>query len=657
MRVYPLIFIIISLMIVACKKETANSTAISPTGSPTAQQIYTSPAGETPTSIQPTPSVTPNPTQTEPVSLFANELIPIPAKPSHPATVYKLREWTEAAWLASIEEAKIFVDPLIENWSRNPNYTPGDLMTPLIMMEKEALLRYPNMDSYNELAWDLAYRESLNFGRPYTVDRLTSLLVLSLNSGEITLDSINSNLDSKGFSVVARFDSDNLFGNTQAGTVLQIESPIPSFSVESLSLIAIGKSEGGYFHVIPVDQFWYWNYHRGDTVSVTDTNYNQMAEVMVDTYSWSSGIPGGCSHTLALYEWQGPLPDGQFENLAANISDISMSGESGSCERPWEFEEDDVTGIPTIKTVSRYTLPGSTYIPGGADNCPRYELWTIYQWNGQIFEWANNGLNSLESEGSPICTIGWAYLAGGLNDEAISLLETALSSWPIELNDIWGPASEDFFRFELGTWYALRGETELTINTLQSVRDNPTNPDFGKASELAAIFLANYDSHDVNTACNEVLEHLNEVAPTSECCGLNTETILETWGFANPLWSYRYYMSEVCTLEPNTANVEPSETTFSQSQRQEQAVAQIERTLFIAGDYAQARAALLDLLDTDLIGPENGAEVRTYLRYLLALTYELSGDESNAVDLYWQLWNEFPESPYTPLIRLKLELL
>ena len=42
--------------------------------------------------------------------------------------------------------------------------------------------------------------------------------------------------------------------------------------------------------------------------------------------------------------------------------------------------------------------------------------------------------------------------------------------------------------------------------------------------------------------------------------------------------------------------------------------------------------------------------------YLLGLAYELSGDEANAVDAYWTLWQTFPESPYALLAQAKLEL-
>ncbi len=50
------------------------------------------------------------------------------------------------------------------------------------------------------------------------------------------------------------------------------------------------------------------------------------------------------------------------------------------------------------------------------------------------------------------------------------------------------------------------------------------------------------------------------------------------------------------------------------------------------------------------------SNTRPRLFYLLALAYELTGDETNAVQTYWQLWRDHPDSPYALMARAKLEL-
>jgi hypothetical protein len=46
---------------------------------------------------------------------------------------------------------------------------------------------------------------------------------------------------------------------------------------------------------------------------------------------------------------------------------------------------------------------------------------------------------------------------------------------------------------------------------------------------------------------------------------------------------------------------------------------------------------------------------RIRLYYLLALAYDLTGDEASAVQTYWQLWRDYPASPYALMARAKLD--
>lgn len=46
---------------------------------------------------------------------------------------------------------------------------------------------------------------------------------------------------------------------------------------------------------------------------------------------------------------------------------------------------------------------------------------------------------------------------------------------------------------------------------------------------------------------------------------------------------------------------------------------------------------------------------RPYLLYLLGLSYELTGDKAGALNSYWQLWHDYPDSPYAIMAQAKLE--
>jgi tetratricopeptide (TPR) repeat protein len=95
--------------------------------------------------------------------------------------------------------------------------------------------------------------------------------------------------------------------------------------------------------------------------------------------------------------------------------------------------------------------------------------------------------------------------------------------------------------------------------------------------------------------------------------------------------------------------------------QQAKVVDQIENTIFNTVTPSQAITPLQILLSNttalnqitlNLVDHPN----KSYLLYLLALTYELSGDERNAVQTYWQLWQQYPNSYYTLIARRKLQL-
>ncbi len=53
--------------------------------------------------------------------------------------------------------------------------------------------------------------------------------------------------------------------------------------------------------------------------------------------------------------------------------------------------------------------------------------------------------------------------------------------------------------------------------------------------------------------------------------------------------------------------------------------------------------------------PDISAWSLPYTYYLVGLSYELSGDQQRAAQVYWQLWRDFPDSQYARMARYKLE--
>lgn len=88
---------------------------------------------------------------------------------------------------------------------------------------------------------------------------------------------------------------------------------------------------------------------------------------------------------------------------------------------------------------------------------------------------------------------------------------------------------------------------------------------------------------------------------------------------------------------------------------------QAESKLFSDGEPAEAIRSIEQVLAIPEASVEGGCWMpgncmdRSRLRYLLALSYELTGEEAKAVQIYWQLWHDDPGSPYAVLARAKLE--
>ncbi len=80
---------------------------------------------------------------------------------------------------------------------------------------------------------------------------------------------------------------------------------------------------------------------------------------------------------------------------------------------------------------------------------------------------------------------------------------------------------------------------------------------------------------------------------------------------------------------------------------------QAESLLLTEGDPVQAIPLLTDILAEPEQEHEDFSRPRLY--YLLGLAHELVGDDQNAVMAYWQLWRDYPDSPYVLLVRAKLE--
>jgi hypothetical protein len=97
---------------------------------------------------------------------------------------------------------------------------------------------------------------------------------------------------------------------------------------------------------------------------------------------------------------------------------------------------------------------------------------------------------------------------------------------------------------------------------------------------------------------------------------------------------------------------------------QEENTAKAEQALYVDNDPEKAVEILQGLLGEHvyenfnwvwMTGYTNPPRLRPYLLYLLGLAYERSGYKASAVQAYWQLWHDYPASPYSLAAQSKLE--
>jgi hypothetical protein len=94
----------------------------------------------------------------------------------------------------------------------------------------------------------------------------------------------------------------------------------------------------------------------------------------------------------------------------------------------------------------------------------------------------------------------------------------------------------------------------------------------------------------------------------------------------------------------------------SSLRRQNEKLRLAEKTLFEEHNPAGAIEPIQCLLD-DQCAPLNKQpdDLKHYVEYLLGLAYEQKGDDAKAVQAYWQLWHDYPQSPFAYVAQRKLK--
>jgi hypothetical protein len=328
-------------------------------------------------------------------------------------------------------------------------------------------------------------------------------------------------------------EAKNIYGDGQPGWILEIRNSEKSDS-RYLAVLGLSGSKGAYRLVSPTDEWAFFSFN-GQSVSSYDLNGNGIPEIAIEEDNYTIGMAHYCINFFHDYEWNGTT----FIDLTPNIQ-LEADDGVASC---LAFDvTDGPRGTKAIEIGYEYEsycyIEGQTN-PGGMVKKRRYE------WNGAFFEMVHQDIEPLEKsvpDGNinSQCALTWVNEAGPLNDQAFQLLPKLIDDPDFEkpLMEEFGPAYRDYFRFRLGTWYAIRGQKAEAITLLSQARDHPDVPKFSTASKLARAFLDEYRTSGAYAGCAAAVKALDFESVNTYSLEYSEVKMLDAWGFLDRLWRF-----------------------------------------------------------------------------------------------------------------------
>jgi len=519
MRVLSFILIILSLILVACEKEVTPVPTISPTRDQSTQEVPSPTVSATSTVARPSPSATPEPT------------IIVPIGPES----YHLKSMNMGEVLAIFEETYNYI--LAEGLS-------GDPVEAAILFGEELLLRYPELYQNPEFLLQLAHLQALDSyvaSSAYSATVFYQAVEIALNTDLIQFSRLDEWLKPYGFVVNGQFDAANLFGDGQPVQVLHIELVISSIPTDDVVFVITGTAPGNY-QLSPLRETWmpyFLNTNLGEEIiTVGDRNGDGRPDIasIINARGHAS-----CSTEFSLYEWQGDKETGTFINIAP-LPELWSGYFDYNCNDVWHFSPPDSEGIQSVIKQLTY------YNPPLEDGCQGFQSQEIYKWNGTEYVFTEDHNLEYDDSQPDICRAGWAFYAPP--EMAIQVIEPILNNWLPTYNK-WGVASQDFFLFKSGVWYAMTGQSESAQMIMADLVENPPTPEYTMIPRLAAAFLSDYQSQaDLFAACGAVVQtaqaDLDANPRNSNFSGMEAERLASLWGFYDRRWNSFTYLGDLC---------------------------------------------------------------------------------------------------------------
>ncbi len=382
---------------------------------------------------------------------------------------------------------------------------------------QESLARFPQSDFAFDWQWQLVSQEKGDF---YNVSMpFVKYIQEGIDSQTIPVDLLDKWLAKRSFVMEDITNVSNLIGNGKSASVFYIKDQT-NIHVDFSGIFGLVQvSEKNWLFV----QIHPWRGHSwGDTrFEVADYNDNGQPDITVYEHFWGSGSSTWEDDLIAIYEWRSA--EMGFVNIAQLIPTVETDEWLQGFAK-WEFMPSQP---PVLAVKYFYNTP--------LEDCPEIGYQHLYTWNGDQYQLSAQGFLPYTPTVEIICNAAWAVLAGDENPEAVSVLKTSLDTNSGELEANEGPAAVDYFRFRLGVLYALHGQRQAAIETLQQVANSSVRPDFHLAAQLARTYLDAYRTFGAVEACSRT-----QVVFDSALDGIHFQisnydltSMLEKWGFAD----------------------------------------------------------------------------------------------------------------------------
>jgi hypothetical protein len=462
---------------------------LTPTPTRTKLPTFTPTLTNTPT---PTGTPTPSPTPTGPPTLT-------PARPVPGNERYNLQTWTPDNAADLVERMENYSNTLPRQSRGEDNSAYFAAFKYAVFAQQETLLRFPDAPQAETWKWGLAY-DLARTGDSQAASQYADLIVRGLNQGDTTLEGLAAWFHDKeprlDLNIIVLKPLSTYTGNY----VLEIRGGGSAF----IWLLNTPSA----FQAYPIFSDFDFVHMPGFRTILSDLNGDGYEDLAIYQESRPGDLNLILPHVFNLAQVPAqPLP---FRPSQSSFT-IGMD-----YTNYWAIQKDE-SGKNLLAFQSNIFAA-----------CP-INIQRLYQWDGTFFSMVNT---TYQPQPDPAtlnyCPIMVDHAAQFWGPEpALKLVQATLDSWPPAVDLKGKPYAldgRDEWRYRMGIYQALDGDTQAAIATMQAIVDAPSLP-ASRWIEPAQNFLATFHGPaDLYRACaqaqfcdpGQVIAHIIDGLPVSQ---------------------------------------------------------------------------------------------------------------------------------------------